>query len=212
MVISVPFLCMTHKVQGVLTTECSWKALQLPWPRYSTCGLREWNPQKPTKLDGTILLHHPFILQFCQLRIPQNSLTWTLAYSYPLNLHINKALSTVHSTAFCIQNDQYLPCSAATKVHNITDAPTCHADSVLLVYSTVQKWYTLISPTLNLPTLILPTKRVCVISPTHFCQMFYVGFECFESLEWVVLCQKPPSCGVDRYWRLVGFNYLKGND
>ena len=178
MVTSVPFLCMTHKVQGVLTTECSWKALQLPWPRYSTCGLREWNPQKPTKLDGTILLHHPFILRFCQLRIPQNSLTWTLAYSYPLNLHINKALSTVHSTAFRIQNDQYLPCSAATKVHSITDAPTCHADSVLLMYSTVQKW------SFHLPSICLLSfcllSGFCVISPTHFCQMFYVGFECFE--------------------------------
>ena len=32
---------------------------------------------------------------------------------------------------------QYLPCSAATKVHNITDTPTHHTDSALLMYSTL---------------------------------------------------------------------------
>ena len=48
---------------------------------------------------------------------------------------------------------------------------------------------------------------ICLISPTvilyhfaySFSKMIYVGFECFESVEWEVLYQKQPSCGVDRY-------------
>ena len=47
-----------------------------------------------------------------------------------------KTLSTTHSTAVSIQNTSYVPCSAATKVHNITDTPTCLTDSVLYMHST----------------------------------------------------------------------------
>ena len=133
---------------------------------------------EPSKTNQT-RRHNTFtpslhLVPFCQLRIPQNSLTLTLAYSHPLNLHINKALSTAHSTVFHIQNNQYLPCSAATKVHSMTDTPTCHADSVLLMYSTVQKWYILISPTLN-----LPTKWVLCHFAYSFLSNVLCGFQVF---------------------------------
>ena len=59
-------------------------------------------------------------------------------------------------------------------------------------YTTAILWYILIFPTLNLSTLILPTH-------------FYVGFECFESVGRVVLYQKQPSCGVDRYFKVQLF-------
>ena len=67
---------------------------------------------------------------------------------------------------------------------SVTDAPTCHADSVLLMYSTVQKWYILISPTVNLPTLILPTlilptKRVLCHFAYSFLSNVLCGFQVF---------------------------------
>ena len=47
----------------------------------------------------------------------------------------NKALSTAHSIVFRIQDNLYVHCSAATKVHNITDTQTCHTDSALFMHS-----------------------------------------------------------------------------
>ena len=71
-------------------------------------------------------------------------------------------------------------------------------------YTTAILWYILILPTLNLPTLISPTKRVFVSFRLLIIKMFYVGFECFESVGRVVL-----------YLVLTGilrFSYLKGNN
>ena len=108
--------------------------------------------QKPTKLDGndtTILSHHPYILCHANMYTTKLS-TCTLAYSHPLNECISThqqvtqhcSLSTAHSTDFHIQDNPYLPCSAATKVHNITHTPTCHTDSALLMHSTASAYKT----------------------------------------------------------------------
>ena len=70
--------------------------------------------------------------------------TYTLACSHPLNeckLHVNKALSTAHSTAFCIQRN---PCICAMfssiKSSQHTDTPTCHTDSALLMHTTASAY------------------------------------------------------------------------
>ena len=44
------------------------------------------------------------------------------------SLHINEALSTAHFTAFHIQDNSYLLCSAAIIVQKLTLTPTCHTD------------------------------------------------------------------------------------
>ena len=49
----------------------------------------------------------------------------------------NYTPSTIH---FCIQDNPYVPCSGATKVHNITDPPTCCTDPALLMHSTASAY------------------------------------------------------------------------
>ena len=60
----------------------------------------------------------------------------------PTHLHTNNALNTVHSTAFCIQGNRYVWCSATTEVDNITDTPACHTNSTLLMDSTASVYKT----------------------------------------------------------------------
>ena len=75
------------------------------------------------KWHHIIVSHHPYILCYFANYMHSKKLSaCRLAYSYPRNecieLHTNKALSTAHSTAFDIQENPYVPCSAATKFHN----------------------------------------------------------------------------------------------
>ena len=51
---------------------------------------------------------------------------------------------------------QYLPCSAATKVHNITDTPTHHTDSALLMYSTLP-----LHTRQTITAMLIESKKIC---------------------------------------------------
>ena len=85
--------------------------------------MQEQNAQKPTKLDGNDTRLFSYILyHFVNYICTQNCLH-ALAKSHPLKECITTYLqdtSTAHSTSFCIQDNPYVPCSTATKVHNIT--------------------------------------------------------------------------------------------
>ena len=57
--------------------------------------------------------------------------------------------SAAHSIAFRIQINPCVPCSTATKVDNVTDTPTCHTDSALLMHSTASAYKQITSAMLS---------------------------------------------------------------
>ena len=62
---------------------------------------------------------------------------------------------TAHSTAFCMQDNQNVPCPAATTVYNITHISTCHTNTALLMDSTRQTTSAMLSSELQPPTIWL---------------------------------------------------------
>ena len=71
--------------------------------------------------------------------------TCTLAYSHPLKECITTLRQGIqHCSLHSLPHSRqpYVPCSAATKVHNITDTSTCHTDSALLKHSIASAYKT----------------------------------------------------------------------
>ena len=79
-------------------------------------------------------------MPFCKLHTPQNS----PHAHWPIHIHEKECITThQQGTQHCSLNSLpharqlYVPCSAATKVHNIIGTPTCHTDSALLMHSSL---------------------------------------------------------------------------
>ena len=87
------------------------------------------DPQKTTKQGvTTICLHHPYSYILCHFANCTHQKTLYISISLMHNssfTHINMALSTAHSTPFCLQDNPYLPRSAA--INLITKLTPQHA-------------------------------------------------------------------------------------
>ena len=104
--------------------------------------MQGWNTQKPTQLDGndtTILSHHSCVYAHHKTLYVHIGLFTPTKWMHNYTPR-HSALLTPQPSAY--KTAPYVPCSAATNVHNITDTPTCHTDSELLMHSTASAYKT----------------------------------------------------------------------
>ena len=86
--------------------------------------------------DTTMLSLHLYIFfHFANFAHHTHS-TCTLAYSHSLDNYTPRHWALhAHSTPFHIEVNLYVPSSAATEVHNITDTPTCRLSTAHALHS-----------------------------------------------------------------------------